>query len=183
MNIKYKFFITAIFLAVIWLGLIFFLTTSHFKFSPLKISRIFTREQVLLVPQGWGFFTRNPREDLYVVYKKNTQNDYEKFIDVNFTFANSLGLSRQNRIQYNEVLYSIDINDSLWLKTRLEYNEVKLDTIFKLENAFQNPSICGEYLIKKEEPLPWAWRKSINKIKQDKKYILIDVICGDLNNK
>jgi len=138
-------------------------------------------------PQGWGFFTRNPRESLTKCYVFNdtfkdiiTQCSSSKFI---------FGLDRTCRAKHAEleVLLS-QVEDSLWKKkiiqkdslSKVFSNEKVLDTVF---NVFHSPSVFGQVILVKEDRLPWAWSQKKFLINPPIKYAKVFVAKNQPINK
>ncbi|MGX1023367.1 SdpA family antimicrobial peptide system protein [Psychroflexus sp. MBR-150] len=118
----------------------------------------------LSIPEGWGFFTRNPREDMIDIYRINDDNKLVKSMYKNGHYSNYFGFSRKSRKIAMEVsIIANQIEDSIWVK---KTNPGMLEIpIFKKEvdNEFLYFLDTGEYLLVKRKTVPWAWRKNINR--------------------
>lgn len=133
---------------------------------------------MILVPQGWGFFTRNPREDRIKIYKYHNSG-YAEILDKNFSTQNYFGISRKNRITLNEVLYNLKIvGDSSWYQTRIVNDSlVKSLPEVTIVNLAKDPLNCGKLLVIKEKTIPWAWRKHKGSLNPMKSLVKINLIC------
>jgi len=146
-------------------GVLFFSLISAIDMTPVSIPYKNSRLIFTVVPQGWGFFTRDPRELQTLVYAKSDQ----EFVLVNKSGAEPeylFGLSRRSR-RINVELGQIFglIPDSLWV----DCPSKNLSTCESLEahhykNPYLNPICKGEYLLVSQEPVPWAWSQSYYKI-------------------
>ena len=113
-----------------------------------------------MLPQGWGFFTRDPREDKLFVYKMNGDR-LQKITQPNFSASNLLGLSRLGRMTQMQAI-------NLILQHYPQFQECdekdplkcQLDSIYRVENTFEPELLKGKYLIKKQPALPWAWSRN-----------------------
>lgn len=123
----------------------------------------------MLVPQGFAFFTRNPREPQIYIYKYIKQ---DSLVIVNkkssLSLSQRFGLSRTNRrvnIEFNNVLNKILI----WHK---DYDLAKKDIVSININDEESKIIQGKYLFVKEERIPWAWAKN-DKLKPKRRYKIL----------
>jgi antimicrobial peptide system SdpA family protein len=107
-------------------------------------------------PQGWSFFTRDPREDLYVLFRV----DSSKITKVNLISSSNeyfWGLSRKNRIiAYEMSLIQKDFKekDFSYIK-RGDFSSVS-KTKF-IPNLNLQTISNGTYIIEIYPPIPWAW--------------------------
>lgn len=132
-----------------------------------------------LFPEGWGFFTRNPREEM-LYFLKNDNDKLIKMINPCSSSEYSFGLDRNCRSKSAELEVIISqINDSLWVTedTSILLGKKKIFSIPKdtVTNFFYYPKITGNILIVKQKRLPWAWSKNRNNLKIPLKYIEIYV--------
>ncbi len=149
---------------------------SSLEYNPLSISYKESKLVFTLMPQGWGFFTRNPRELQTLIYQKVGQN----FELVNKSGSEPeylFGLSRTSRrknIEFGQIFSKIP--DSLWIdcpsKRILECNPEK---VHHFKNQYTNPVCLGEFLLISKEPIPWAWSKSYYDIDMPFKFCKIHV--------
>ncbi len=182
MNSKY---IILFSIGSIWALLIIFLFLQSIPSNPLsmyipengKINKV-------LLPQGWAFFTRNPREDrvMFYTYENDEWSDLY-FLKQNSKHSNLFGLNRKARAQQIELglLISNTLKSSSWRDTTAGTN---INNILPLKeplivvNESINPTICGETLLIKEEVIPWAWSKDKDSILPPFKFIHIFSKCN-----
>lgn len=137
------------------------LNNSTSSITAINNSAIIKKYTFKVFPQGWGFFTRNPRENLTKCYIFD--ESYKNIITQCSSSKYVFGLDRACRAKHAEleVLLS-QVQDSLWKKRLIQKdslslvfsNEKLLDTVV---NVFHSPSIFGEVILVKEDRLPWAW--------------------------
>lgn len=147
---------------IMWSVVFYLIFISHVDYSPVKISKKQTREIFNLTPQGWSFFTKNPRYNRLQIYRieDNTLSDRVTF--QNFSNQNLFGLRRQNRQILNEAfssLKSIISIDSLWYSTKEEKFKLvqKIKNYYAMDKNYKEPLLCGQFLFEMYEPVPWAW--------------------------
>lgn len=117
----------------------------------------------MFLPEGWAFFTRNPREETVEIWKIDPNRKLKKISCSHGSPANLFGLIKSQRIIYNELGQGISTLESKgWLESRTgdiyeKLNETKLDTIKLNSNILE-----GEYLITATKPKPYVWRNLEN---------------------
>jgi len=133
-----------------------------------------------ILPQGWGFFTRNPKETKYRIYLMKG-NELQIVNRKNSSSSNAFGLSRKyRRFGYEFTKIYTSIKSKRWNKVntqeipKLKQNisdTVYIDSSFLLIKE-------GSYLIEKYENIPWAWS---NKLSEERiiEYICIQIIKNE----
>ncbi|MFZ4860788.1 SdpA family antimicrobial peptide system protein [Sphingobacterium sp. Mn56C] len=140
-----------------------------FGFAVFSASR---NEQVILnsqmktylnqmFPEGWGFFTKNPREASMSVYEYKEG----KLIEIPFlnqSIATYFGLSRKRRIiAYEASMVAGTIGKKNWIENKSKSLEDYKDCvpIKKKLNSDYSHITCGTYFVKLFNPVPFAWAK------------------------
>jgi len=130
-------------------------------------------------PQGWGFFSKDPREEQFFAYDMKTGNSV-------FTFPNNrpenfFGLRRYGRAQGIEYgrIYS-NIPPSAWSTCKKDPMDClnQLEKSIEVKNDIPNPTICGEVGVVNKKLVPWAWSKSRENIKMPSKVVRVNVLCS-----
>jgi antimicrobial peptide system SdpA family protein len=117
-----------------------------------------------IIPQGWGFFTRTPRETRIDAYFfENGQ--YKKINLTNFTTENFLGISRKGRAVCSSVTDIYNLLDKSKLLILREKSILKSDSLKKLipiEITLKDNSTITkkEIFIIAYDILPWAWAEN-----------------------
>lgn len=147
--------------------------------STMNISKDTKTNIVSLLPQGWAFFTRSPKEEKILVYKVHPSG-LKKISMSNPDEKNLFGISRLSRRLTMET--SIVLHEAKkisWTeKTGVEHppiNSLEPLHIQSTNNIIRNIQ-SGQYLIYKEKPIPWAWKKNFNKANTSRKYVLVDYV-------
>ncbi len=164
------------FLVFFWLIIIYNIFISSVPIptnsSYIKKSTIFN-----ITPQGWGFFTKNPREEEMFLYKINSKNEISLFTKTNNAFEFFLGASRKNRfigIETEALVSKLDKN--AWVKGDIKFydfkQDIKTDTI---SLNFATKDIQGDFFIVRKQRVPWAWGRSYKKIIMPYEYTKIYV--------
>lgn len=120
-----------------------------------------------LLPQGWGFFTKNPADTKYKLFAIEG-NSAVLVNEKNSDFVNYFGLSRRSRrfgYEFGKIYTAI--KPQFWSKPP----DKKLSVLF-----FKNPLIIkmneefrlikgGKFLVIKYEDVPWAWANDVHQPK------------------
>lgn len=150
-----------IFIILFWLSIFFLVAESTVGYTVLNIPTKTKNVVFQKLPQGWGFFTKNPREEHLLIYK--TELLYpELFSKKNFTLSNFFGISRKNRfLQYKLISKLGNTKKSGWINCNYpsilncDFETTKIIEVKKDENY-----LIGEYYLFRGKPIPWAWSKS-----------------------
>lgn len=170
-----KLFFYPILIAVLWIT---FLNYVFISSLPIPNNTSYKQKATFfnIIPQGWGFFTRDPRENEIYLYTI-INNSVVKFTDTNGSQKNFYGASRKNRLIGIELgLLIPKINKSSWKEMKggkLVFNpKIHTDTIL---NKFSPCNIKGTYFIVEQERIPWAWSRNYNNLIMPYKYAKIYV--------
>lgn len=180
MHEKRVLFATKIGLAIFWTLLIAYVMAGSITESPIKLPFKNTINLLAIAPEGWGFFTRNPREPALNIYKHNGI-EWTCVNSQNSNPSNLFGLKRDPRIQGVELSFLLQqIPDTLWISCSTELNKFLTEnSIIKLDIKNDTPvkSLCGEVIIQRQPPVPWAWSKSRDNINMPSKVIMLNINC------
>jgi antimicrobial peptide system SdpA family protein len=173
--------LVAVCLVLFWGYLIFQLAIHILPHGALTGSRAKSANIGAVVPQGWAFFTRNPREHNFFIYQKK-DGAFEQVILSNCNVNNLFGASRKSRIQ------SVELGDILakvenanWLECPEGIDQsAGIDTIQEVLviNQVESPTICGEFYIAQKEPIPWAWGAYYRELEMPSKVVKIRTLCS-----
>ncbi len=182
---KDKFKLTGfILISFISMFIIFYIVVTSIPENPIRLRYSFfnNKEMRFLVPQGWSFFTKDPREEEIYIYELNN-SDNKKIRLNNIQFNQLLGVKRENRIRYTKTSNIIqNIDPSLFLDFNgnaqkfVNQNNNK-ERINEISINVKKPSLCGKYLIEIKEPIPWSWLSIKENIKMPSKLIIIEFKC------
>lgn len=116
-----------------------------------------------VLPQGWAFYSRNPRDSTYNVIDAQTGNNATQF--PNSSLSNWFGLSRYGRSQGVEVGRLLSkINEKKWKDTTenpIVFGK-KMKKV-KIINDQLKPKVTGDIIVYYSDPIPWNWAKTFSK--------------------
>jgi antimicrobial peptide system SdpA family protein len=155
----------------------------NIPFNPIQHEYGTTPVVNFLIPQGWAFFTRNPREAQVIIYK----NEGGRLLELphkHSNLSNIMGLNRRASVIVSE-MQSIKnkIPDSVFKNTKWNFQEGKFgqlpNSAYPAINNFANPILCGEYILVLQEVVPWAWSKNSKHIEMPAKVARIHIKCNE----
>ena len=176
---KKKFFIFICSLQLIFFAIYILVSFSCFisenPFSPPKNIK---KALFKIAPQGWGFFTRDPREKVSLIFTVNSNKSLELSVQPNGASNNLFGLSRKNRRGHLEFMRLLGrIPETAWkiyneegIKLPEEYNIVELNSE-KYDYYFFR---TGIYLVVKYDKTPWAYLENNIKFNSKKEFVVIN---------
>ena len=131
-----------------------------------------------ILPQGWEFFTLNPRSEYIVVYK--VEKGRLIMEDFKSSAPNSyFGISKINRIRNIELEYLISTIDNNQYTTCNKIDSLvilkNILPIYKMTNNTNVKTLLGEFLIRKTTPIPWAWHRNNKNLFMPSKVIRIKI--------
>ena len=154
-------------------SLIYLIFISSFKDSVMGV--YFEGKQYInaFFPQGWGFFTKDPREKMIELHIE--ENGHLKRIDfLNNSALNYFGLTRKSR--------------RIGMDVSIIYEQTKVHTFYEdFQHIPKGITISGEYLylqeslknkdiyILEKEWMPWAWYQSSAKTIKNIKYLAFTI--------
>jgi antimicrobial peptide system SdpA family protein len=152
---------TFIFSSVFFIGLILIVLLSSVEENNLPIKGTIKLKIKKVIPQGWSFFTRNPKEEDYYIYKYDSVT--KRITNLNKTLnssSNFLGLKRicaNSGIELSSICRKIKKSEWQNCKVNLSaYNFNDLNSI-RIVNFFPGATINGTYIIQKKSPIPFEW--------------------------
>lgn len=130
--------------------------------SSYKTIKIFST----ISPQGWGFFTKSPREDNVYIYSVTNKNIINEMLP-NSHYSNFFGLSRKSRMIGFEISHIlVQLNKEKWENFNGNFNKYTKKAI-KVDNSKLHYLKTGSYLLVKEKVPPYLWRNYVkNKLKE-----------------
>jgi len=156
-------------LVAFWGILFVYVANSALPHNTIRLpyqDRFLDQQLKMFLPEGFGFFTRNPKETRLLVYQIRNQT-LIKLNQPNFSFDTFFGLRRRSRAINLELGLLLDqIGQDQWQDCEDSLNYCVFQTEnrpAKFDNFNLSPFLCGELIIQKKDPVPWAWAKNFNR--------------------
>ncbi len=167
-------------LTVLWTLLVMTVFFAAIPDSPMRLSMNDRASLLTVLPEGWGFFTRSPREDGVFAHGRAA----ETWQPLNFTATstrNGFGFLRASRVQGVELsALTGGLKDESWTSHPDPFApNADLSAIQRIEvtNTAVLKTMCGEVLLERRLPVPWAWSRSTRPIHMPAQYVLLVVDC------
>lgn len=135
----------------------------------------------ILAPEGWNFFTRNPREERALPFMRHADGTWASAHAGPHAQARyAFGLNRVSRAQGVEIgLLLGGIPSSAWEACQESISTCLASggPVMHLRNVSPAPTLCGDVGLALEEPLPWAWIESRDEVTMPSRVARLDVTC------
>lgn len=149
--------------------------------SPLRPSLRVRQDVVAIAPQGWAFFTRDPREPVDRIYAKSGM-EWTLATYTNSSRRNWLGLKRDARalnVELASLLAEVDASQWRGCPGRIETCLRQRDVpAVRVVNRSRVRALCGEILVERRPPAPWAWSRAKRPVLMDSRIARLDVRCN-----
>lgn len=145
-------------LCLVWTFFVVYVALASIPFNPLHIrgSDKFAITRVL--PEGWGFFTRNPLEDSYLLYRKNARGSSTLVNPPPAQPQYSFGMDRSARKLNMELQKLVRMVPAAGWQNAAHTGQA--EQVVKWVSVSHKPFNMlkpGIYQLTKQERLPWAW--------------------------
>jgi antimicrobial peptide system SdpA family protein len=170
-------------LALAWVVIGIYAVHSRFPTNTLELPLESSLSPVLVavIPEGWAFFTRSPREDRVMPFVRDLSGRWVySHAGPHSEPRNAFGLNRASRAQGVELgLLMAQIPATHWGECSeqpvacLEH----ASTAIPLRNESPSPTLCGAVGIARQEPLPWAWIDARDEVTMPTRTARLDVTC------
>jgi antimicrobial peptide system SdpA family protein len=157
---------------------IFLVLASSLRTNALSPGSSIRSADAYLFPQGWAFFTKDPRDQMVDVYRFGQDERLECVLQKNSASAYFFGISRKGRRVVLEIsLILSTLPDSIWRTSRGEPDIHFLPQAITVHREpFMYVLTKGKYLIIEQRPIPWAWAKMNQKKYNPTKFLTLNII-------
>jgi len=150
--------------------------------SPLRSSRSVRQSMIAISPQGWAFFTRDPREPVDRLYRA-TASGWVPATYTNSSARNFFGLSRAARALNVEMAALLaEISQDRWTECRSTLESCLWEDSSPAA-VVNNPSltrqVCGAFAVQRQPTVPWAWSRSAARIHMPSEVVQFDARCSE----
>ena len=173
--------LTRVLLTAFWsavVAVVFLGNIRNQPFRPTPDQRQFT---MALTPEGWAFFTRNPREPVDRVFRWEG-TAWTRFNKPNASPENLFGFRKTSRPIAAELSMLLgQVPPGRWQSCDADLTACLGNpalTAVPIENHSRIQGICGRFVLERRPPVPWAWSESIDEVHMPAKVVMLDVACG-----
>lgn len=138
--------------------------------TPIDTSFIRSPLRQTLFPQGWGFFSRNPRAERIVAFQPNLDLDgvWTPLPARPSLLEARLGFDRSHRAgnrQLGMILEELDRKDWRACQSRIDACLQVAEYSAVIQNDTSKPVVCGPIGLVKQDPIPFAWAEFRDEVK------------------
>jgi len=139
------------------------------------------------VPEGWAFFTRDPREEGMFVYSRREDGSWRSVVEAPLSaWGNAFGFDRGPRRQGVEMgLLAATLPIEGWtpcVSTELPRCLEDAAPTLTFANPSPAPTLCGELAVVRRKPVPFAWvvgkrRDDLSGFRVPNNFIRVQATC------
>ena len=167
-------------MVLFWIVFAVYCVHPALPYSSVRLPGTQAVNRLVLAPQGWGFFTRSPREDRQLVYGRGRDGWKSAAKGPHAQLRNELGLDRSSRAQGVEIAMLMGAGAARAWRACEGKVTACLDTLPRgaaVRNPSPNPSLCGTVAIVNRPPVPWAWVRSPVPVEMPSRILPLEVSC------
>ncbi len=167
-------------LACIWIGIGAYAIHAALPFNTITLPFERWAHIRFFTPEGWGFFTRDPREERLLLFAKHDGRWSSASVGPNGNASNLFGLNRAPRSQGLEASILISKTgpkDIVDCHDKPETCLLHDSTVISLDNLYPHPTLCGSIGMVMQKPIPWAWSRAKQLIIMPSRVLRINVRC------
>jgi antimicrobial peptide system SdpA family protein len=163
----------------VWAAVTAFVLSGFADDSTISARRAARLVQGAIIPEGWSFFTRDPREPKDVVYRR-ARGGLSQVTFANTSARNAYGVSRAARAMDAELMGLLEpVLESTWRDCDGAPEAcVAAARPLALTNWSETRFICGDVAVVRAPPVPWAWRRSRDRIHMPSRVLALKVDCS-----
>jgi antimicrobial peptide system SdpA family protein len=160
-----------------------YILVGNLPYSALQLPGSQYLELRAVVPEGWAFFTRNPRELRTSVYHRPASREWRIASDPQFSAPMLFGFRRTSRAvgmeaaQLLETAGSVTWRDCAAASAGDCLQRLGDGDAIPVRNRAAAPALCGDVAILLQEPLPWAWARSTPPVHMPLRLVRLRVQC------
>ncbi|MFP7231813.1 SdpA family antimicrobial peptide system protein [Bacillus subtilis] len=165
--------------SVLWGSLFLFSIIGSLGTTPIPLTKDSKFLMSSILPQGWGFFSKNPRDTAIGLYEAADASAKVRW--PNMRADNLFGLYRYGRSQGVEmgVIYG-QVGKEQWTACKekdLGACKSTAKTV-QLKTPAPRPLLCGSYYLTKEDIVPWSYSKYTPSSYQVKSIVKVVISCS-----
>ena len=142
---------------LVWMLAFAFVASAALPYNVLSPGLRAERWLRLVLPEGWGFFTRDAREPDLLIARKH--GDRWLLEPPHASASHAFGLLRLSRVLPVEASQLIAAASSSFSPCQLKDLEACIERapLQRVPSDVQRPFLCGDVALVRRAPVPWAW--------------------------
>lgn len=177
---KRRLLLTYAILVAFWTSVIAYVLLGSVLDHPLRASYRERQNLIAISPQGWGFFTRDPREPVELIYR------WEKGRWLLYSFSNSslrnlLGVRRAARASSVELQPMLaQVPSERWVDCKGAVDLcLRQAAPARVKNRSTLKRLCGRIGVERRPPIPWAWSRHSGDLQMPGKVVQLEAVCAE----
>ena len=138
----------------------------------------------LFVPEGWAFFTRNPREPRFLVFGRALDGTWVRTVSPTDDPLATFAFSRKARsLNVEAGLFSSHVKETYWQSCALLPSSCLSSWsggLLSIVNPTPRPALCGALALVQQDRVPWAWANRVDPNSMPSRIVRIDVKCDSV---
>jgi antimicrobial peptide system SdpA family protein len=151
-------------------------------FSTIQLPDTAHRIVMSLIPQGWGFFTKSPRDPEMHVATLRAHDLHELNLTSSFQPRYAFGFNRLARAQGLEIdaLIAELPASSRWQDCQAASVDCArvMPVQARIVNRSRFPTLCGDLVLFERRPIPWAYRNRKLSVNMPSRLTRIEAVCS-----
>lgn len=137
-----------------------------------------------LVPQGWAFFTKSPRDPLLTAYEFDERGEAYRIPEVTASdYRNLFGVNRRGRAIGTELALLLDlVPPDRWVDCLPGEDgclaRLRTSPPHRVTTPVPGPRLCGEVALVEESVVPYAYRDLVDQRVVVNRAAYLTVECG-----
>ncbi len=160
-----------------WVIAMWWVLINALPHNPQSPGRTIERQTRLALPEGWGFFTRDPREPDLILARR-TPDGHWAIEPPHASAKNLMGLDRTSRAYPVETIRLLEGVRSGFSECEHSWqtclSEVPASVV---QNRRTEPVLCGEVGLLRRAPPPWAWAHLMEPEQMPTSALRMEVVC------
>ena len=117
-----------------------------------------------VLPQGWAFFTKSPRDPILTAYEFDEQGQAHRVPEISSPdYRNLFGVNRRGRAIGTELAHLLDmVPPDRWVECQPADDQclsgLRTNSPYRLASPVPGPRLCGEVVFAIETVVPYAYR-------------------------
>jgi antimicrobial peptide system SdpA family protein len=138
-------------------------------------------DTVLFLPEGWAFFTRDPKEPEFLMFHPRSDGSWTRAARPNDSLSTVFGFSRFLRsLNVERGLLVAPFREGDWRPCTSRPELCLADwqgTIFTVKNRTPGATVCGPVAFVKQDRVPWAWSRSVDADRMPSRVLRMEARC------
>ncbi len=160
-----------------WVIAVWWVVINALPHNPQSPGRTREQQTRLALPEGWGFFTRDPREPDLILVRRSTGGQWAT-TPPHASAKNLMGLDRTSRAYPVETLRLLEGARFGFVECERDWSSCLSEArVNVVRNRRADPVLCGDVGLLRRAPPPWAWAHLMEREDMPTSALRMEVIC------